>query len=59
LITDAIANWYVSYCLLQGSAASRVAQAVISGLALCSLLIARQARPWMRQRRSKESRPPP
>jgi hypothetical protein len=57
-MTDASANWYASYCLPQGTVASRVAQAVICGLALGSLLIARQARPWMRQHRSKENRSP-
>jgi hypothetical protein len=48
LITDAGANWYAGHHLAQGAAASRVAQAVLCGLALASLLIAHRARPWMR-----------
>jgi hypothetical protein len=48
LITDASANWYASHHLPQGTATSRIAQAMICVLALASLLIARRARPWMR-----------
>jgi hypothetical protein len=49
LVTDALANGYASYWLLIGSPASRVMQAVISGLAVGSLLVAPQVRPWMRR----------
>lgn len=49
MVTDAGANWYASYYLSHGTAAARLAQALISGLALASLLIAYQARPWMRR----------
>lgn len=48
MVTDAAANWYASYCLPQGTVTTRIAQAVISGLALASLLIAYRARSWMR-----------
>ena len=48
LVTDALANGYASYCLPVGTTASRAAQAVISCLALGSLLAAFLARPWMR-----------
>jgi hypothetical protein len=49
MVTDAGANWYASYYLPHGTAATKLAQALISGLALASLLIAYQARPWTRQ----------
>lgn len=48
LITDAGANWYAAYRLSHGTLASRIVPAVLCGLALGSLLIARHARPWMR-----------
>ncbi len=51
LVTDAAANGYATYCLPHGTTASRVAQAVIAGLAVGSLLLIRPARPWMRGRR--------
>jgi hypothetical protein len=53
LVTDAGANWYASYYLPRGPPASRVAHAVICGLAVGSLVIARRARPWMRQRHAR------
>ncbi|GAB7049298.1 hypothetical protein [Catenuloplanes indicus] len=49
LVTDALANGYAGCCLPVGSPASRVAQAVISGLAAGSLLVAYRAAPWMRR----------
>jgi hypothetical protein len=52
LVTDACANGYASYWLLEGTLAARIAQGVISGLAAGSLLLARQARPWMRPHRN-------
>lgn len=57
LITDAGANWYAGYCLSQGTMTARIAAAVICCLALGSLAIAHQARPWMRQHRSTANRP--
>lgn len=57
LITDAGANWYASYYLSHGTSTSRIAAAVICCLALASVAIARQARPWTRPHRSK-ARPP-
>lgn len=53
LVTDASANWYAVYRLARGIPASKIAHAVICGLAVGSLLLARQARPWMREHRSK------
>lgn len=50
LVTDALANGYASYCLPVGTPASRVAQAVISCLAVGSLAVAYKARPWMTSR---------
>lgn len=49
LVTDALANGYASYYLPMGAPASRVAQAVITGLAVGSLVVAYQARPRMRR----------
>jgi hypothetical protein len=46
-LSDAAANWYATYRVLDPTAAAQVAQAVISVLALASLIIARCARPWM------------
>jgi hypothetical protein len=57
LFTDAGANWYASYYLPQGTTTSKVAAAVICCLALGSLVIAHQARPWMRQPHSTPNRP--
>ena len=49
MVTDAGAIWYASYYLPHGTAATRLAQALISGLAIASLMIANYARPWTRQ----------
>ncbi|MER7009682.1 hypothetical protein ABT297_42490 [Dactylosporangium sp. NPDC000555] len=54
LVTDAAANWYATYCLPGGTAVARIAQAVISVLALVSLLLVRYARPWMSRPRQEE-----
>ena len=48
LVTDALANGYASYDLPTGTLTSKAAQAVISGLAVGSLWVALQARPWTR-----------
>jgi hypothetical protein len=49
LVTDAAANGYATYGLDEGGGVARLAQAVIGALALCSLLVLRRARPWMRR----------
>jgi hypothetical protein len=48
LVTDAVANGYASYVLPTGSVPARVAQAVISVLALVALAATRRVRPWLR-----------
>jgi len=50
LVTDAIANWYATYRLPHSNDVARIAQAVISVLALASLAVARLAHPWMFRR---------
>lgn len=47
LVTDAAANWYATYRLLDATGAARVAQGVITVLALASLITARYVQPWM------------
>ncbi|MEV8514886.1 hypothetical protein [Dactylosporangium sp. NPDC051484] len=54
LVTDAAANWYATYCLPGATAVARIAQAVISVLALASLLTVRYARSWMSRPRQGE-----
>lgn len=48
-VTDAAANWYATYRLLEPTAVARTAQAAISVLAVASVITARYARPWMRR----------
>jgi hypothetical protein len=48
LVTDAVANGYATYVLPMGSPAARVAQAVISVLALGALAATGHVRPWLR-----------
>ena len=47
LVTDALANWYATYCLQVGAGAARIAQAVITVLAVASLLTIRRASLWL------------
>lgn len=45
--TDAAANWYATYRLVDGGMVARVAQGVISLLAVGSVVVAWRAWPWV------------
>lgn len=51
LVTDAFANGYAVYGLDTGGTAARVGQAVVSAIALASLLVAPRLWPWLGARR--------
>lgn len=48
LVTDAAANGYAVYGLSGSTATARVSQAIISALALATVITARRVRSWMR-----------
>jgi hypothetical protein len=47
LATDAVANGYAVYCLPGATATARIAQALVSLLALAALMMAPRVRRWM------------
>ncbi|MDG4826984.1 hypothetical protein O7635_34500 [Asanoa sp. WMMD1127] len=51
LATDAAANWYATYRLLDPTWPARTAQAAITVLALASLVAAPRVHPWLRRGR--------